>query len=72
MERPTSHSKSTTPTFRVPIPIPLHKLTYQGGGIKTEGNPDDSAQDATAFNNIHDNQVVGTVNYGIRVHRRAR
>jgi hypothetical protein len=38
---------------------------YRGGGIKTEGSPDDSAQDAPAFNSIHDNQVVGTVNYGI-------
>jgi hypothetical protein len=39
---------------------------YTGGGIKTEGSPDDSAQDAPAFNSIHDNQVVGTVNYGIK------
>ena len=38
---------------------------YDGGGIKTEGSPDDSAQQAPAFNSIHDNQVVGTVNYGI-------
>jgi hypothetical protein len=38
---------------------------YTGGGIKTEGGADDSPQDAPAFNNIHDNQVVGTVGYGI-------
>jgi hypothetical protein len=38
---------------------------YTGGGIKTEGGLEDSAQDAPAFNNIHDNQVVGTVGYGI-------
>jgi hypothetical protein len=46
-------------------PYSAAQADYQGGGIKTEGNPDDTAQDATAFNNIHDNQVVGTVNYGI-------
>jgi Chitobiase/beta-hexosaminidase C-terminal domain/Bacterial Ig-like domain (group 2) len=46
-------------------PYTAAQADYQGGGIKTEGSPDDSAQDATAFNNIHDNQVVGTVNYGI-------
>jgi hypothetical protein len=39
---------------------------YVGGGIKTDGSVGDSAQDATAFNSIHDNQVVGTVNYGIQ------
>jgi hypothetical protein len=38
---------------------------YTGGGIKAEGRLDDSAQDAPAFISIHDNQVVGTVNYGI-------
>jgi hypothetical protein len=38
---------------------------YAGGGIKTEGSPDDNAQQAPAFNSIHDNQVVGTANYGI-------
>ncbi len=41
------------------------QANYDGGGIKTEGSPNDSAQEAPAFNNIHDNQVVGTVNYGI-------
>jgi Chitobiase/beta-hexosaminidase C-terminal domain/Bacterial Ig-like domain (group 2) len=46
-------------------PYTAAQADYQGGGIKTEGSPNDSAQDATAFNNIHDNQVVGTVNYGI-------
>jgi hypothetical protein len=39
---------------------------YAGGGIKTEGSADETAQDAPAFNSIHDNQVVGTVNYGIK------
>ena len=46
-------------------PYNAAQTDYQGGGIKTEGGADDSAQQATAFNNIHDNQVVGTVNYGI-------
>ncbi len=38
---------------------------YTGGGIKTDGSIDDTVQDATAFNSIHDNQVIGTVSYGI-------
>jgi Chitobiase/beta-hexosaminidase C-terminal domain/Bacterial Ig-like domain (group 2) len=38
---------------------------YEGGGIKTDGNSDDTAQSASAFNSIHNNQVVGTVSYGI-------
>ena len=46
-------------------PYTAAQADYQGGGIKTEGSPDDSAQEAPAFNNIHDNQVVGTVSYGI-------
>jgi Big-like domain-containing protein len=46
-------------------PYTAAQADYQGGGIKTVGSPDDSAQQATAFNSIHDNQVVGTVNYGI-------
>jgi hypothetical protein len=46
-------------------PYTAAQADYQGGGIKTEGGPNDSAQQAPAFNSIHDNQVVGTVNYGI-------
>ena len=46
-------------------PYSAAQADYQGGGIKTEGSPNDSAQQAPAFNSIHDNQVVGTVNYGI-------
>jgi hypothetical protein len=38
---------------------------YSGGGIKTESAPGATADVAPAFNSIHDNQVVGTVNYGI-------
>jgi hypothetical protein len=38
---------------------------YTGGGIKTEGSPGDSPQETTAFSSIHDNQVIGTVGYGI-------
>ncbi len=38
---------------------------YSGGGIKTEGDMEASAQGAAAFNSVHDNQVVGTVSYGI-------
>jgi Chitobiase/beta-hexosaminidase C-terminal domain/Bacterial Ig-like domain (group 2) len=39
---------------------------YNGGGIKTEGGADDTAQDASAFNSIHDNQIIATVGYGIQ------
>jgi hypothetical protein len=46
-------------------PYSAAQADYQGGGIKTEGNSNDSAEQASAFNSIHDNQVVGTVNYGI-------
>jgi len=46
-------------------PFAAAQADYAGGGIKTEGSPDDSAQQAPAFCSIHDNQVVGTVNYGI-------
>jgi hypothetical protein len=46
-------------------PYAAAQADYQGGGIKTEGGPNDSPQEAPAFNSIHDNQVVGTVNYGI-------
>ena len=46
-------------------PYTAAQADYQGGGIKTEGSPEDSAQQAPAFNSIHDNQVVGTVNHGI-------
>jgi hypothetical protein len=46
-------------------PYTAAQAEYQGGGIKTEGSPNDSAQEAPAYNSIHDNQVVGTVNYGI-------
>ena len=38
---------------------------YNGGGIKTEGGANDSPQETAAFSSIHDNQVVGTVGYGI-------
>ena len=38
---------------------------YHGGGIKTDGGADDTAQNASAFTYIHNNQVVGTVSYGI-------
>ena len=39
---------------------------YSGGGIKTDAKAGDDAQQAPSFNSIHDNQVVGTVNYGIQ------
>jgi hypothetical protein len=39
---------------------------YTGGGIKIDSKAGDSAQEVTSFNNIHDNQVVGTTSYGIQ------
>jgi hypothetical protein len=39
---------------------------YTGGGIKTDSKAGDSTQEVPAFNNIHDNQVVGTTSYGIQ------
>jgi hypothetical protein len=41
---------------------------YSGGGIKTEGAADDTAENASAFTYVHDNQVVGTSTYGIEFH----
>ena len=38
---------------------------YSGGGIKTESNLGNQSETVPAFNSIHDNQVVGTINYGI-------
>jgi hypothetical protein len=43
---------------------PAHDA-YSGGGIKTDGRMDDDATNATAFVDIHDNQVISTVSYGI-------
>jgi parallel beta-helix repeat protein len=47
-------------------PYKTRQDAYTGGGIKTEGSLNDSPQEAPAFNNIHDNQVVGTGAYGIK------
>jgi hypothetical protein len=41
------------------------KDAYSGGGIKTDGAADDTQENASAFTDVHDNQVVGTVSYGI-------
>jgi hypothetical protein len=50
-------------------PLQVHDTyiqdTYLGGGIKTDGAADDTAQNASAYTDVHDNQVVGTVSYGI-------
>jgi hypothetical protein len=40
---------------------------YNGGGYATDGSSSDTAQTATAFNSIYNNQVVGTVNVGIEI-----
>ena len=39
--------------------------SYNGGGFATDGGSDDTRQTATAYNVLHDNQMVGTVNQGI-------
>jgi Bacterial Ig-like domain (group 2)/Ricin-type beta-trefoil lectin domain-like len=41
--------------------------SYNGGGITTDGSSFDTVQSAAAFNNIYNNQVVGTVNMGIEI-----
>lgn len=41
--------------------------SYNGGGFITDGSTGDTAQNASAFNNIYNNQVVGTVNQGIEI-----
>jgi hypothetical protein len=41
--------------------------SYNGGGITTDGSGSDTVQSAAAFNNIYNNQVVGTVNMGIEI-----
>ena len=41
--------------------------SYNGGGVTTDGSSFDTVQTAAAFNNIYNNQVVGTVNMGIEI-----
>ena len=41
--------------------------SYNGGGITTDGSSFDTVQSAAAFNNIYNNQVVGTINMGIEI-----
>ena len=38
---------------------------YNGGGVVTDGSGSDTVQTASAFNNVYNNQFVGTVNMGI-------
>ncbi len=39
--------------------------SYNGGGFTTDGSASDTVQTASAYNNVYNNQVVGTVNMGI-------
>jgi hypothetical protein len=41
--------------------------SYNGGGFATDGSSSDTAQTASAFNHIYNNQIVGTVNVGIEI-----
>jgi hypothetical protein len=41
--------------------------SYNGGGFTTDGSASDTAQTASAFNNIYNNQFVDTVNLGIEI-----
>jgi Bacterial Ig-like domain (group 2)/Ricin-type beta-trefoil lectin domain-like len=41
--------------------------SYNGGGFTTDGSASDTAQTASSFNNIYNNQVVDTVNMGIEI-----
>jgi hypothetical protein len=39
--------------------------SYNGGGFVTDGSGSDTVATASAYNNVYNNQVVGTVNMGI-------
>ena len=39
--------------------------SYNGGGFTTDGSASDTVQTASSYNNVYNNQVVGTVNMGI-------
>jgi Ricin-type beta-trefoil lectin domain-like/Bacterial Ig-like domain (group 2) len=39
--------------------------SYNGGGFTTDGSASDTVQTASAYNNVYNNQIVGTVNMGI-------
>src|ERR1700678_4080569 len=41
--------------------------SYNGGGFTTDGSASDTAQTASSFNNIYNNQIVDTVNMGIEI-----
>ncbi len=41
--------------------------SYNGGGLITDGSASDTVQTASAFNNMYNNQVVGTVNQGVEI-----
>jgi hypothetical protein len=47
-------------------PYKAAQAAYTGGGIKTDAKAGDGADEVPTFNSIHDNQVVGTVSYGIK------
>jgi Ricin-type beta-trefoil lectin domain/Bacterial Ig-like domain (group 2) len=38
---------------------------YNGGGFTTDGSVSDTVATASSFNNVYNNQIVGTVNIGI-------
>ena len=38
---------------------------YNGGGFTTDGSVSDTVATASSFNNVYNNQIVGTVNMGI-------
>ncbi|MES2216993.1 MAG: hypothetical protein V4501_01135 [Pseudomonadota bacterium] len=40
---------------------------YTGGGIITDGSPNDTAQNATAYIDVYNNQVVSSANYGLSI-----
>jgi hypothetical protein len=39
--------------------------SYNGGGFVTDGSGSDNVATASAYNNVYNNQIVGTVNMGI-------
>jgi hypothetical protein len=40
---------------------------YNGGGFTTDGSGSDTVATASSFNNVYNNQIVGTVNIGIEI-----
>jgi hypothetical protein len=65
----TSSSPAQTHDNYIQGAYPYNPVTdgYNGGGITTDGSGSDTVETAAAFNNIYNNQVVGTIGMGIEI-----